>query len=84
MRLVDFYKICHTAPMENLLFPSQRARAIWILWSQDNPITLTLEPRSQDDEEPYLVICGQHIDAAVLMRVTEKEANWLIHQRAGL
>jgi hypothetical protein len=68
--------------MESNLVPSQRVRAIWLLWSQDNPITLLLDARYEGDIEPYVVVCGSNIDAAVLMRLTELEANWLIKRRA--
>jgi hypothetical protein len=69
--------------MENNLFPSQRVKAIWLLWSQDNPITLLLDQRSDHDEEPYVIVCGADIEAAVLMRISENEANWIIKRRAG-
>jgi hypothetical protein len=69
--------------MENNIFPSQRVKAIWLLWSQDNPITLLLDQRAESDEEPYVIICGADIEAAVLMRISENEANWLIKRRAG-
>lgn len=68
--------------MESNLVPSQRVKAIWVLWSQDNPITLLLDQRFDGDLEPYVVVCGADIEAAVLMRLTELEANWLIKRRA--
>lgn len=68
--------------MESHLVPSQRVKAIWLLWSQDNPITLLLDQRYEGDMEPYVVVCGSNIEAAVLMRLTEIEANWLIKRRA--
>jgi hypothetical protein len=69
--------------MENNLFPSQRVKAIWLLWSEDNPITLLLDQRGAHDEEPYVIVCGADIEAAVLMRISETEANWIIKRRAG-
>lgn len=69
--------------MESNLIPSQRVKAIWLLWSQDNPITLLLDQREQDDPEPYVIVCGADIEAAVLMRISEQEANWLIKRRAS-
>lgn len=68
--------------MESNLVPSSRVKAIWLLWSQDNPITLILDQRFEGDLEPYVIICGADIEAAVLMRLTEIEANWLIKRRA--
>jgi hypothetical protein len=68
--------------METSVIPSQRVKAIWLLWSQDNPITLFLDQREPNDPEPYVIVCGNDINAAVLMRISEQEANWLIKRRA--
>lgn len=74
-------QICDTYGMESQLVPSQRVKAIWLLWSQDNPITLLYDYRYEGDMEPYVVACGTDIEAAILMRLTEIEANWLIKRR---
>ena len=81
--LASWENLRYTPHMENNLFPSQRVKAIWLLWSEDNPITLLLDQRSAQDEEPYVIVCGADIEAAVLMRISETEANWIIKRRAG-
>ena len=62
--------------------PTDRVWAIWVLYAQDFPVTISLDQRSQDDNLPYRVVVGESEEQ--LCRLSDQETSWLIQRKVGV
>ena len=62
--------------------PTDRVWAIWCLHTSQFPTSITLDQRSEEDREPYVVLVGQD-GREELCRLSETETSWLIARKAG-
>lgn len=62
--------------------PTDRAWAIYWLYSTQFPMTITLDKRDSYDGSPYLVTVGEGSDP--LCRLTDDETSWLIARKVGI
>lgn len=62
--------------------PTDRVWAIWVLYAQDFPLSISLDQRSQDDDLPYLVTVGDSEES--LCRLSDDETSWLVARKVGV
>lgn len=62
--------------------PTDRVWAIWVLYAQDFPLSISLDQRSQDDDLPYLVTVGDSEES--LCRLGDDETSWLVARKVGV
>jgi hypothetical protein len=62
--------------------PTDRVWAIWALYAQDFPLSISLDQRSQADDLPYLVTVGDAEEP--FCRLSDEETSWLIAKKVGI
>jgi hypothetical protein len=62
--------------------PTDRVWAIWYLYAQQFPVSISLDKRNQEDTEPYLVIIGGREEP--FCRLREEETEWLVARKVGV
>lgn len=62
--------------------PTDRVWAIYFLYAQSFPVSINLDQRRPDDEEPYAVTIADSSD--VFIRLSDEEVSWLIAKKVGI
>lgn len=62
--------------------PSDKVWAIYFLWAQEFPVSISLDQRTPDDDLPYSVMAGESREE--LTRLSDEEVSWLIAKKVGV
>lgn len=62
--------------------PTDRVWAIYFLYAQQFPVSINLDQRTYDDEEPYSVTIADSQD--VFIRLSDDEVSWLLAKKVGV
>lgn len=62
--------------------PTDRVWAIYFLYAQSFPVSISLDQRRPDDDEPYAVTIAD--GQAVFIRLSDEEVSWLIAKKVGV
>jgi hypothetical protein len=62
--------------------PTDKVWAIYYLYAQQFPVTISLDQRKTDDESPYSVTIGENEET--LTRLSDDEVSWLIRRKVGI
>ena len=62
--------------------PTERVWAIWYLYAQQFPISISLDELVPGDIEPYCVSIGDKYEP--FCRLNEKETEWLLARKVGI
>ena len=68
--------------MEQSAPPSQKASAIWYLWASLFNVLIVPSPRDANDPEPFAVYFGGPDPEKEFVRLTEREAQWLMDMKS--
>jgi len=62
--------------------PTDRVWAIYHLYVQQFPVTISLDQRSSDDDKPYAVTIGEGQEE--LTRLSDSEVSWMLKKKIGI
>lgn len=62
--------------------PTDRVWAIYFLYAQQFPVSISLDQRTYDDDEPYAVTIADGQE--VFIRLSDDEVSWLIAKKVGI
>jgi hypothetical protein len=62
--------------------PTDRVWAVYFLYAQSFPVSISLDQRRPDDAEPYAVTIADGED--VFIRLSDDEVSWLIAKKVGV
>lgn len=62
--------------------PTDRVWAVYFLYAQSFPVSISLDQRLPDDKEPYAVTIANGED--VFIRLSDVEVSWLIAKKVGV
>jgi hypothetical protein len=62
--------------------PTDRVWAVYFLYAQSFPLSINLDQRLPDDEEPYAVTIAD--GGEVFIRLSDNEVSWLIAKKVGI
>lgn len=62
--------------------PTDRVWAVYFLYAQSFPLSINLDQRRPDDEEPYAVTIAD--GGEVFIRLSDDEVSWLIAKKVGI
>lgn len=62
--------------------PTDKVWAIYFLYAQQFPVSISLDQRKPDDEQPYAVTIADSQD--VFTRLSDDEVSWLIARKVGI
>lgn len=62
--------------------PTDKVWAIYFLYAQQFPVSISLDQRTPDDAEPYAVTIADGNE--VFTRLSDAEVSWLIAKKVGV